>query len=179
MFDLRRSIWKVQKEEYNRFIEQNAADYKQHGVALDNANVWKMEDFDHKQRAALQDLRDQMSLEPRKGAAGMLDKLHRALSPQDDDALTAAKQEDLALFRSQQAHDRRDYIKALEQGKVSELEKLRALQLAEQAGRERGYNEEIERRVAEFKQAKRLKAELEADERQQQRGREGVDDETT
>ncbi len=158
--DLRKSIFKAQAEEYQKFADQNGVAYKQHGIDLDGGNRTKMEDFDHKQRAELLAFRERLHTEPAKGIRGMMDALKQALNPKDDDALAAVKQEELALFKSQQAHDRRDYMKTLEQAKRDDLAKFREAQLVEQAARERGYNEEIERRIAEFKEGKRLKADI-------------------
>ena len=122
ILDLRKSIFKSQAEEYQKFADQNGVDYKQHGIEIDGANRTKMEDFDHKQRAELQVFRERVTPATAKGIRGMLDAIKRALNPQDEDAVAAVKQEELALFKSQQAHDRRDYIKALEQAKRDELQ---------------------------------------------------------
>jgi hypothetical protein len=176
IYDLRQATWKQQVRDYQEFAEGNGREYKQHAVDVDTANRWKMENFDQGQRSALVDLQNQMHPEPRKGFRGILDALHRTLNPQDDDAIASAKQEDIDLFKGSQAQERREYIKALEENKRIELAKLRESHLAQQAERERGYNEEIERRIAEFKEAKRLRAELEADERQLQKGPEREED---
>ena len=95
------------------------------------------------------------------------------LNPQDDDAITAAKQVEIALLKGGQAQERREYIKVLEQNKRIELEKLRERHLAQQAQRERSYNDEIERRVAELKEARRIAKELEAGQREKDLKREG------
>jgi hypothetical protein len=175
IYDLRQATWKQQVQEYQEFADGNGREYKQHAVDVDTANRWKMENFDQGQRSALVELLNQMHPEPRKGFRGILEALHRTLNPQDDDAIASAKQEDIDLFKGNQARERREYIKVLEENKRIELAKLRETHLAQQAERERGYNEEIERRIAEFKEAKRLKAELEADERQLQKGPERED----
>ena len=175
IYDLRQATWKQQVRDYQEFADRNGREYKQHAVDIDTANRWKMENFDQGQRSALVDLLNQMQPEPRKGFRGILDAVHRTLNPQDDDAIASAKQEDIDLFKGSQAQERREYIKVLEENKRIELAKLRESHLAQQAAREQGYNEEIERRIAEFKEAKRLRAELEADERQLQKGRERED----
>ena len=168
IYDLRQATWKQQVRDYQEFADRNGREYKQHAVDSDTANRWKMENFDQGQRSALVDLLNQMQPEPRKGFRGILDAVHRTLNPQDEDAIASAKQEDIDLFKGSQAQERREYIKVLEENKRIELAKLRESHLAQQAARESGYNEEIERRIAEFKEAKRLRAELEADERQLQ-----------
>lgn len=171
ILDLRRSIWKSQREEYQAFADQNGREYKQYGFELDGGNRTKMEDFDHAQREALQAERERLHPEPGKGIRGVFDTIQRTLNPLDADAIAAVRQEELALFRSQQAHDRREYIKTLEQNKRVDLEKFRDGQLAQQAQRERNYTEEIEQRVAQYKEGKRIASEMEADERQRQRDR--------
>ena len=173
IYDLRQATWKRQVREYQEFADQNGREYKQQGVALDNANVWKMEDFDLRQRAALHDMQDRLNPEPRKGFRGVLDAIKRTINPQDDDAITAAKQEEIALLKGGQAQERREYIKVLEENKRIELEKLRERHLAQQAERERSYNDEIERRVAELKEARRIAKELEAGQREKDLKREG------
>jgi hypothetical protein len=175
IYDLRQATWKQQVRDYQELADRNGREYKQHAVDSDTANRWKMENFDQGQRSALVDLLNQMKPEPRKGFRGILDAVHRTLNPQDDDAIASAKQEDIGLFKGSQAQERREYIKVLEENKRIELAKLRESHLAQQAARESGYNEEIERRIAEFKEAKRLRAELEADERQLQKGQDRED----
>lgn len=170
IFDLRKSIWKSQQKEYQEHAEQNGRDYKDHGALLDEQNRMRMEDFDIAQRAARIDMREQMLPAPKKGFQAMIDKV---LNPQHDEAITAARQEEFDLFRSRQAEERREYIKTLEQNKRVELETFRERQLAQQADRERNYNEEIERRVREYVEAKRLAKELEADQREKDLKREG------
>jgi len=173
IYDLRQATWKRQVREYQEFADQNGREYKQHGADIDSANRWKMEDFDQGQRSALVDLLNQMHPEPRKGFRGVLDAIHRTLNPQDDDAIASAKQEEIDLFKGSQAQERREYIKVLEENKRIELEKLRERHLAQQAERERSYNDEIERRVAELKEAKRIARELEAEQREKDLKREG------
>jgi len=166
IYDLRQATWKRQVREYQEFADRNGREYKQHGADIDTANRGKMEDFDQVQRSALVDLLNQMQPEPRKGFRGVLDAIHRTLNPQDDGAIASAKQEEIDLFKGSQAQQRREYIKVLEENKRIELEKLRERHLAQQAERERSYNDEIERRVAEFKEAKRIARELEAEQRE-------------
>jgi len=173
VYDLRQATWKRQIREYQEVADQNGREYKQHGADIDTANRWKMEDFDQGQRSALVDLLNQMHPEPRKGFRGVLDAIHRTLNPQDDDAIASAKQEEIDLFKGSQAQERREYIKVLEENKRIELEKLRERHLAQQAERERSYNDEIERRVAELKEAKRIARELEAEQREKDLKREG------
>jgi hypothetical protein len=167
VYDLRQATWKRQVREYQEFADRNGREYKQHGADIDSANRWKMEDFDQGQRSALVDLLNQMHPEPRKGFRGVLDAINRTLNPQDDDAIASGKQEEIDLFKGSQAQERREYIKVLEENKRIELEKLRERHLAQQAERERSYNDEIERRVAELKEAKHILEEMRQQEKQE------------
>ena len=94
---------------------------------------------------------------PRKGVREALRKFFK---PEDEEAKAAERQEEMDLFRSQQAHDRRAYIKSLEESRDDtlnrmrdELKALRDQHQAEQRDRNKGYDEELARRLRERQKA--------------------------
>ena len=120
---LRQKIFKRQQAEYQDFVKIYAAEQRgkaeaieEEAKALTAGNVNKMEDFDFRQRAALEEKQAQLAAPPRKGLGGVKDAVHKFFNPAEDTEVKAAeRQEEFDLFRSQQAHDRRAYIKTLEE----------------------------------------------------------------
>ena len=161
---LRYVLFKLQQAEYLKFTEANAAAYRARETELTNATVWKMEDFEQRQREAREAFSRRQ--EPkRKGVRGLLAAIGDKLNPEAAEEKAAAKREDRALFRARQAKERRDFIAQLDADKKTQLEALRARQLQEQAAREKGYNEEIERRVRETRKAREIQREIEANDK--------------
>jgi len=74
----------------------------------------------------------------------------------------------MQLFRAQQVADRRAFIRKLDQDSKNELDKLQARHLAEQKDRERKYNDELARYVAEQKKASELMREIEEEQRRKE-----------
>ena len=113
-----------------------------------------MEAFDFQQQEALHALMQRH--EPRKGVREALRKFFKP----EDEAKAAERQEDLDLFRAQQIVDRRAYIKGLDQerdrtlnGMRDEIKAMRDQHQAEQRDRNKGYDDELARRLRERQKA--------------------------
>jgi len=161
---IRQSIFKRQQRENREFIKTAAEaekakalliDQKVKEIAAANVDIDKMEAFDFRQQEALQ--AELQRHAPRKGVREALRKFFK---PEDEEAKAAERQEELDLFRSQQAHDRRAYIKSLEESRDDvlnrmrdELKALRDQHQAEQRDRNKGYDEELARRLRERQKA--------------------------
>jgi len=158
---IRQRIFKRQQRENRTFINAAAAAEREKAEAIERmahgipaGTVDKMEAFDFQQQAALQ--AELQRHEPKKGVRAAL---RRFLNPEDE-AKKAERQEELELFRAQQILDRRAYIKSLDQERENtlnrmrdELKALRDHHLAEQRRREKVYDGELERRLAERQKA--------------------------
>jgi len=113
-----------------------------------------MEAFDFQQREALQ-----AELQRHAPKKGLKEALRKFFKPEDE-AKAAERQEDLDLFRAQQIVDRRAYIKGLDQerdrtlnGMRDEIKAMRDQHQAEQQARNKGYDEELARRLRERQKA--------------------------
>ena len=163
---IRQRIFKRQQAENRKFIKLNADEEREKAQAIERmaqsiaagnaaGNVDKMEAFDFRQQEALQ--AELQRHAPRKGVREALRKFFK---PEDEEAKAAERQEEMDLFRSQQAHDRRAYIKSLEESRDDtlnrmrdELKALRDQHQAEQRDRNKGYDEELARRLRERQKA--------------------------
>jgi hypothetical protein len=159
---IRKRIFARQQAENRKFLQLYAAEERDKAQAIERmgkdiaaANVDKMEAFDFQQRAALQAEVERHA--PRKGVKEALRKFFK---PEDEEAKAAERQEEMDLFRSQQAHDRRAYIKSLEESRDDtlnhmrdQLKALREEHQAEQRERNKGYDEELARRLRERQKA--------------------------
>ncbi len=158
---IRQRIFKRQQAENRTFLKA-AADAEREKVqaiermahSIPAGTVDKMEAFDFQQQAALQ--AELQRHEPKKGVRAAL---RRFLNPEDE-AKKAERQEELELFRAQQILDRRAYIKSLEQERENalnrmrdELKALRDKHQAEQRDRNKGYEDELARRLRERQKA--------------------------
>ena len=124
---IRKRIFARQQAENRKFTQLYAAEERDKIQAIERAgqnitaaNVDKMEVFDFQQRKALQAEQDRHA--PRKGVKEALRKFFK---PEDEEAKAAERQEEMDLFRSQQAHDRRAYIKSLEESRDDTLNRMR------------------------------------------------------
>ena len=159
---IRKRIFARQQAENRKFLQLYAAEERDKIQAIERAaqnitaaNVDKVEVFDFQQRNALQ--AEQERHAPRKGVREALRKFFK---PEDEEANAAERQEEMDLFRSQQAHDRRAYIKSLEEsredtlnGMRDQLKALRNEHQVEQGERNKGYDDELARRLRERQKA--------------------------
>jgi hypothetical protein len=157
---IRQRIFKRQQRENREFLKAAATAEREKAEAIERiaqsptGNIDKMEAFDFRQQEALQ--AELQRHEPKKGVRAAL---RRFLNPEDE-AKKAERQEDLELFRAQQILDRRAYIKSLDQERENtlnrmrgELKALRDQHQAEQRDRNKGYDEELARRLRERQKA--------------------------
>jgi len=159
---IRQRIFKRQQRENREFIKTAAEAEKakalligQKAEELAAGNVDKMEAFDFQQREELQ--AELARHAPRKGVREALRKFFK---PEDEETKAAERQEEIDLFRSQQAHDRRAYIKSLDESRDDtlnrmrdELKALRDQHQAEQRDRNKVHDEELARRLRERQKA--------------------------
>ena len=159
---IRKRIFARQQAENRKFLQLYAAEERDKVQAIERAgqdltaaNVDKLEAFDFKQQNALQ--AELQRHAPRKGVKEALRKFFKA---EDEEARAAERQEEMDLFRSQQAHDRRAYIRSLEESRDNtlnrmrdQLKALRAEHQAEQSERNKGYDDELARRLRERQKA--------------------------
>jgi hypothetical protein len=159
---IRKRIFARQQAENRKFLQLYAAEERETVQAIERmaeniatANAEKVEVFDFQQREALH--AELQRHAPRKGVREALRKFFK---PEDEEAKAAERQEEMDLFRSQQAHDRRAYIKSLEESRDDTLNRMRdqlkALRdehQAEQRERNKGYDNELARRLRERQKA--------------------------
>ncbi len=155
---IRQRIFKRQQAENRTFLKAAADAEREKAQAIERmahsipaGTVDKMEAFDFQQQAALQ-----AEIERHAPRKGVKEALRKFFKPEDEEAKAAERQEEMDLFRSQQAHDRRAYIKSLEESRDDtlnrmrdELKALRDQHQAEQRAREKVYDEELARRLRE------------------------------
>ena len=155
---IRQRIFKRQQAENRTFLKANAEAEREKAQAIermartiDPATVDKMEAFDFQQQAALQ-----AELERHAPRKGVREALRKFFKPENEEAKAAERQEEMDLFRSQQAHDRRAYINSLDESRDAtlnrmrdELKALREQHQAEQRDRNKGYDDELARRLRE------------------------------
>ena len=159
---LRNTLRKSQDEDRQKWADFNAAEYRQRDTELRNEGAWKLEDFDLRQQADREALSERLN-PVRKGVRGVLDAINRRINPVEAARSEAAKQREIEQFRQRQENERRDFIKRLDQSRLTELDGVKQRQLQDQGERERKYKEEAERFVTERQDAKRFLAEIEAD----------------
>ena len=159
---LRNTLRKSQEEDRQKWADFIAAEYRQKDIELRNEGAWKLEDFDLRQQADREALSERLNPE-RKGVRGILDAIYRRINPAEAARSEVAKQREIEQLSRRQESERRDYIKRLDQSRLTELDGLKERQLRDERGRERKYKEEIERFVTEQKEAMRFLAEIEAD----------------
>ena len=158
---IRQRIFKRQQSENRKFVKLHAEAVREKAQAIERfaqsftaANVDKMEAFDFQQREALH-----AELERHAPKKGVWEALRKFFKPEDE-AKAVERQEELELFRAQQIVDRRAYIKSLDQerertlnGMRDEIKAMREAHQAEQQARNKGYDEELARRLRERQKA--------------------------
>ncbi len=159
---LRNTLRKSQDEDRQKWADFNAAEYRQKDTELRNEGAWKLEDFDLRQQADRGALSERLNPE-HKGVRGVLDAINRRINPVEAARNEAAKQREIEELTQRQKNERRDFIKRLDQSRLTNLDSLKERQLQDQGERERKYKEETERFVIERQEAKRFLAEIEAD----------------
>jgi len=162
---LKKTLEEYYAKEYQKWRDLYAFEYGRKDFELKNQNATKLEDYDLKQADQFQALLDKLN-DKKKGIWGYIDAVDSKLNPSAAIEKALLRQQEINKLKARQQQERKDYIILLEQTRQIELEGLREKQQSEQKVRELKDRKETDQLISERKAALRLRAEIEAEEKQ-------------
>jgi hypothetical protein len=164
-------------EEHRKWTELHAAQYERKESELGNLNREAEQAFRADQQRDMEALADRHKLET-SGIKGLWEALQRHLNPTAAGEKADQRRRETAELKHRQAQELKDYLALREQTKQLELQNLKEQQAQQLRDHAEKSSEDLERYIREHEEARQLRADLEAREREreEERNREPGDD---
>ncbi len=161
------ALSKRQAEDMQKWAEYHAHQVGQKEFELDKLFAEKAADFDAIQQQERDALKARHA-EKRKGVRGIIEAIENRWNPALGAEKAKERRREIALLKRRQEQERKDYLALLEQNRQLEIENLRERQALKLQDEQRKHVEERERYIREHEDAKRLREQIAADQRQEE-----------
>jgi hypothetical protein len=165
---MQKALARRQEQEAGALRERHDAELRAKEVELDRKIAIDMESFtriqDEQTEAFLQARQEQRS-----GIKGIIEAIENRWNPALRDARVKERDEELKNFYRARAKERADYEKLILQSKQLEMENIKERQAQLQGDQRQQHVDERERRTLEHKDAQRIRAAIEAEEKEREK----------
>jgi len=165
---LKKSIATRQAQDIEKWAKYHAHQVRQKEHELDILYRDKGAEFDAMQQRERDRLKAKHA-ENRTGIKGIMEAIENRWNPALGADKAKQKRRETAQLKRRQEQERKDYLALMEQNRQLEIENLRERQALQRQDQARKYAEEWERYIREHHEAKRLREEIEEQEKERKR----------